>query len=145
MAETGGNRAGRHLESLISVTHPNVLVVDDERLIRWSVAETLADSGYDVTEAADARSALQAISAPGVRTDAVLLDLSLPDSQDLTVLSKIRALSPETPVILMTAHGTDDVCEDARRRGAFMTLHKPFDMSALPRVVAAAVASTRVH
>ena len=122
-----------------------MLVVDDERLIRWSVAETLADSGYDVTEAADARSALQAISAPGVRTDAVLLDLSLPDSQDLTVLSAIRALSPETPIILMTAHGTDDVCEDARRRGAFMTLHKPFDMSELAPVVAAAVASTRVH
>ena len=140
-----GGGDGRHLESALSVSHPNVLVVDDERLIRWSVAETLADSGYDVTEAADARSALQAIAAPGVRTDAVLLDLSLPDSQDLTVLSAIRALSPETPVILMTAHGTEDLCEEARHRGAFMTLHKPFDMSELPTVVAAAVASTRVQ
>jgi two-component system, NtrC family, nitrogen regulation response regulator NtrX len=126
------------------VSHPTVLVVDDEPLTRWSLSETLADSGYEVTEAADARSALRAIAIPGTRTDAVLLDLSLPDSQDLTVLSAIRALSPETPVILMTAHGTDEVFDEARTRGAFMTLDKPFDMLALPPLVAAAVASSRV-
>lgn len=127
------------------MSHPSVLVVDDEPLTRWSVSETLADCGYAVREAADAQAALRALAIPGARTDAVLLDLCLPDSRDLTVLSAIRALSPETPVILMTAHGTDDLVEDARTRGAFMTLHKPFDMSALPPVVAAAVASSCVH
>jgi DNA-binding NtrC family response regulator len=129
----------------LDVSLPTVLVVDDEPLIRWSVAETLADSGYAVTQATDAQAALRAIAAPGTRTDAVLLDLWLPDSQDLSVLSAIRAISPETPVILMTARGTDEVFEEARTRGAFMTLHKPFDMAALPPLVAAAVASARVH
>jgi len=138
-------RSGRHLESADDVSLPTVLVVDDEPLIRWSVSETLADSGYEVTEAADAQSALRAIAIPGTRTDAVLLDLSLPDSQDLRVLSAIRTMSPETPVILMTAHGTDDVVAEARTRGAFMTLHKPFDMSALPPLVAAAVAASGIH
>jgi DNA-binding NtrC family response regulator len=127
------------------VSHPTILVVDDEALTRWSVSETLVDSGYLVTEAADAETALRAIGAAGIRTDAVLLDLCLPDSQDLAVLSAIRSISPATPVILMTAHGTDEVCEEARTRGAFMTLHKPFDMAELPPVVAAAVASARVH
>ena len=127
------------------MSSPTVLVVDDEPLIRWSVSQTLADSGYQVTEAADARSALRAMAAPGVRADAVLLDLCLPDSQDLTILSAIRALSPATPVILMTAHGTDDLSEEARTRGAFMTLHKPFDMSELPPLVEAAISSSRVH
>jgi len=129
------------IELQTAVRYPTVLIVDDEPLTRWSVSETLADSGYDVTEAADAQSALRAIAIPGGRTDAVLLDLCLPDSRDLTLLSQIRAISPETPVILMTAHGTDDVIEEARICGAFMTLHKPFDMSALPPLVAAAVAS----
>jgi len=127
------------------MSSPTVLVVDDEPLIRWSVAETLADSGYRVKEAGDARSALQAIAVPGAETDAVLLDLWLPDSQNLTVLSAIRGLSPTTPVILMTAHGTDDLCAEARARGAFMTLDKPFDMSVLPPLVEAAVASSRAH
>lgn len=127
------------------MNHPSVLVVDDEPLTRWSVSETLADNGYAVREAADAQAALRALAIPGARTDAVLLDLCLPDSKDLTVLSAIRALSPETPVILMTAHATEDVVEEARTRGAFTTLHKPFDMSALPPVVAEAVASSYVN
>jgi DNA-binding NtrC family response regulator len=137
--------AGRNLELILDMSLPTVLVVDDEPLIRWSVTETLADSGYDVTQANDAQAALRVIAVPGTRTDAVLLDLWLPDSQDLSVLSAIRTISPETPVILMTARGTDDVFEEARARGAFMTLHKPFDMAALPPLVAAAVASSRVH
>jgi DNA-binding NtrC family response regulator len=127
------------------MSSPTVLIVDDEPLIRWSVAETLADSGYRVKEAGDARSALQTMAVPGAQTDAVLLDLWLPDSQNLTVLSAIRDMSPTTPVILMTAHGTEDLCEEARARGAFMMLHKPFDMSVLPPLVEVAVASSRPH
>jgi DNA-binding NtrC family response regulator len=125
------------------MSSPTVLVVDDEPLIRWSVAETLMDSGYRVKEAGDARSALQAMAVPGTQTDAVLLDLWLPDSQNLAVLSAIRDMSPTTPVIVMTAHGTDDLSEEARSKGAFMMLHKPFDMSVLPPLVEAAVASSR--
>jgi len=117
-----------------------VLVVDDEPLTRWSVSETLRDSGYDVTEAADAQSALRSVAAPDHRTDVVVLDLWLPDSADLNVLAAIRAICPRTPVILMTAHGTDEVFRQARASGAFMTLHKPFDMSELPSFIEAALA-----
>lgn len=113
---------------------PRVLVVDDEALVRWSVAETLAAQGYEVTEAGDAASAIRTFSAPVV-TDVVLLDLRLPDSDDLRVLSMMRRLSPATPVILMTAYGSPEILAEARRIGAFSVVNKPFDMRDLGPLV----------
>ena len=110
---------------------PRVLVVDDEALIRWSVAETLGDQGWQVTEAADAQSAMVAFPDVAAARGLVFLDLRLPDSDDLRVLASMRRLSPQTPVILMTAHGTPDVAEAARALGAFAVLDKPFDMAEL--------------
>lgn len=118
-------------------TTPTVLVVDDEPLARWSVCETLGESGYAVTQAGDALQALSAIRAAGA--DVVLLDLRLPDSNDLAVLSAMRRLSPTTKIILMTSYGSQKLSDDARSRGAFGVLDKPFDMSALPPLVAKAL------
>ena len=110
---------------------PRVLVVDDEALIRWSVAETLGDQGWQVTEAANAQSAMVAFPDIAAASGLVFLDLRLPDSDDLHVLAAMRRLSPHTPVILMTAHGTPDLAEAARALGAFAVLDKPFDMGEL--------------
>jgi DNA-binding NtrC family response regulator len=120
---------------------PTILVVDDEPLVRWCISETLHDSGYRVTEAGDAASALRALAAPRSPTDAVLLDLRLPDSDDLGVLSAMHALSPAMPIILMTAHGSDELFDEARERGAFASLHKPFEMDDLSPLVARALAA----
>lgn len=119
---------------------PRVLVVDDEALVRWSVAETLAAQGYDVTEAGDAASAIRTFSAPVV-TDVVLLDLRLPDSDDLRVLSMMRRLSPATPVILMTAYGSPEILAEARRLGAFSVVIKPFEMYELAPLVERALSA----
>src|SRR6266545_2516829 len=84
-----------------------ILVVDDERLVRWAIAETLGEKGYHVSEAADAESARRAIlTAPA--PDLVLLDLRLPDSDDLELASLIQAHAPKTPIVLMTAYGTPE-------------------------------------
>ena len=120
-------------------TTPTVLVVDDEPLVRWSVCETLAGSGYAVTQAGDALQALTAVKATGA--DVVLLDTRLPDSAGLGVVSVIRRLSPATKIILMTSFGSDALNNEARSRGAFGVLDKPFDMSALPALVAKALAA----
>ena len=120
---------------------PTVLVVDDEPLARWCVAETLRDSGYRVTQAGDALSALAALNGNGVTADLVLLDLRLPDSSDLGVLSMMRRLSPKTPVILMTAYGSEALSAEARKRGAYAVIDKPFDMSVLAPLVATAIDS----
>ena len=110
---------------------PRVLVVDDEALLRWSVAETLGDRGWQATEAADAQSAMGAFPDIAAASGLVFLDLRLPDSDDLHVLAAMRRLSPQTPVILMTAHGTADLADAARALGAFAVLDKPFDMAEL--------------
>jgi CheY-like chemotaxis protein len=118
---------------------PTVLVVDDEPLVRWSVAETLVDSGYAVTQAGDALQALESVKA--APADVVLLDVWLPDSTDLGLVSVMRRLSPESKIILMTAYGSKALNEEARSRGAFGVLDKPFDMSMLPTLVAEALAA----
>ena len=124
------------------VSHPTILFVDDEPLARWSVSETLRDSGYGVVEAGDAVSAIRAISIPGPAADLVLLDFSLPDSHDLSLLTAMHALRPATPIILMTAYGTDELFEEARQRGATASVHKPFEMDELSPLVARALAAS---
>jgi DNA-binding NtrC family response regulator len=112
------------------------LVVDDERLIRWSLAETLSDGGFTVAEAEDGKAAVRALTAGAALPDVVLLDFRLPDSNDLNLLSRIISLVPNGRVILMTAYGTPELASAALERGAFKVLHKPFEMQDVTALVA---------
>jgi two-component system response regulator AtoC len=112
-----------------------VLVVDDEPLIRWSLAETFEARGYEVVEAGDGRGALLAIGDRSGAFDVVLLDFRLPDSNDLNLLATLRVLAPATPIILMTAFGTPEVAEQALELGAFRVVSKPFAVSDIAMLV----------
>ena len=117
-----------------------ILVVDDEPLIRWAVREGLESAGYRVLEAGSAREALAELGgAPHV--DVALLDIRLPDSDDLALLKRVRRDAPSCRVIMMTAHGTPELLAEAIRAGAFATLSKPFDMTGMIDVVRAAGAA----
>jgi DNA-binding NtrC family response regulator len=105
-----------------------VLVVDDEPLIRWSLAEALGARGYDVVEKGDARGACTAVLDTAIDFDVVVLDYRLPDSDDLSLLASIRRYSPRSRVILMTAFGTSELVRDALNLGAFRVVGKPFDV-----------------
>ncbi len=123
-----------------SPTMAPILVVDDESLIRWSLAESLEAEGFTVLEAASAGEALACLDKQhdiGV----VLLDLKLPDSNDLSLLRRLRRLAPSSRVVLMTAHGTADILEEAIRAGAFRAVGKPFDMQDMVAIVRDAVAA----
>lgn len=115
-----------------------VLVVDDEPLIRWALAETLGDRGYEVVEAGDARAALQAVADAADPFDVVVLDFRLPDSNDLTLLSRILQFDPAPQVIMMTAHGSQELTEKALRRGAYRVVNKPFEMAQVAALVSQA-------
>lgn len=115
-----------------------VLVVDDEALIRWSVTETLTGLGMTVDQAVDAASTLSAIDAAGWRFDVIVLDLRLPDMDDLTLLMKIRRRVPDAAVVLMTAFGTPEIVTAAYDLGVVNVLNKPFELDELSRVVKAA-------
>jgi len=118
-----------------------ILVVDDESLIRWSLVETLSDSGNEVVAVPDAQNAVQVVRDAVVPFDVVLLDFRLPDSHDLTLLSRLRRLSPGTRIILMTAYGTPEMSQEALDLGAYCVLDKPFEMNALSPLVVKAHAS----
>ena len=120
-----------------------VLVVEDESLIRWSIAETLARTGHTVIEADNAESAIRALKEMSQPVDVVLLDYRLPDSNDLTLLATLRRLLPHTPVVMMTAYGTEDVIGGALDLGAYDVLDKPFDMQDLEPMLLQAYAETR--
>ena len=112
------------------------LIVDDEPLIRWAIAETLRADGYDVEEAGDADSTLHALVDDPDAFDLVLLDLRLPDCCDLSLLETVRRLVPGATVVLMTAFGTPEIRERARGLGAAGVLDKPFDVEGLAGLVA---------
>jgi two-component system, NtrC family, response regulator len=118
-----------------------VLIVDDEALIRWSLAESLEAAGFGVVEAGTAREALACLSEHPADVLVALLDLKLPDSSDLGLLRRVRKVAPECQVILMTAHGTPEILDEARRAGAFSTLSKPFDMGRIVGIVRDAAAA----
>ena len=112
-----------------------MLVVEDESLIRWSIAETLAHEGHTVVEASDATTAVQALTETREPIDVVLLDYRLPDSSDLGLLAEVRRLRPDSAVVMMTAYGTPEVTKGALDLGAYRVLNKPFDMHGLEALV----------
>ena len=120
-----------------------ILVVDDEKLIRWSVSERLTRTGYQVSAAETGEQALEMISA--APPDVMLLDVRLPGIDGLATLQRALALSPELVVMMMSAHSTVDVAVDAMKHGAVDFLVKPFPLQALDAAVerALAAAATR--
>ena len=121
-----------------------VLVVEDELLIRWAIAETLGHAGHTVIKAEDGATAVQALADSAEPVDAVLLDYRLPDSDDLTLLASIRRLSPRSRVSLMTAYSSPEVMKGALALGATLcVLPKPFEMHDLEPLLVNACGSSR--
>ena len=115
---------------------PHVLVVDDEFLMRWSVAETLSAEGYAVREAGDGETALRAMVDPRWPVDVVVLDYRLPDTRDLDLLCEMRRVGPGCPIILMTADAEPGLERRALALGARCVIGKPFEMSDLASLIA---------
>jgi DNA-binding NtrC family response regulator len=122
-------------------TLPSILVVDDEALIRWSVAETLGERGYDVTEAGDARMALAAVDRAAEPFDVVLLDYRLPDSSDLRLLATLKKRMPGSQIIVMTAYSSPELAQGAMALGAFRVITKPFEVDNLAALIGQAHAA----
>jgi DNA-binding NtrC family response regulator len=100
-----------------------VLIADDEKNIRSSLATTFQLEGHEVETVEDGAEAVAAVERGGI--DLVLLDLQMPNVDGIAALRRLRELGHETPVIFLTAHGTIERAVEAVRLGAFDFVEKP--------------------
>ncbi len=120
-----------------------VLVVDDEKLIRWSVAERLQRNGYEVASAETGEQALELLAA--MPPDLMLLDVRLPGIDGVETLQRALGLHPGLAVLMMSAHSTVDIAVEAMKQGAVDFLVKPFPFQALDQAVERAIAASRTR
>ncbi len=115
------------------LTGLDILIVEDESLLRKQIAAHLETLGAEVTGVGTLQAARQALSESSV--DFALLDVNLPDGRGTALLAE-KAFSPSTGVIVMTADGGVAGAVEAMRLGALDYLVKPFDVDELPLVLA---------
>jgi two-component system, NtrC family, nitrogen regulation response regulator GlnG len=116
-----------------------ILIVDDEEAISWSLRKAFERQGHRVGVAASAEAAFDV--AAKIRPDVVVLDVRLPGMDGLAALGRLREITREAPVIVVTAHGNLSTAVRAVEGGAFDYLAKPFDLAQALDAVARALAS----
>lgn len=117
-----------------------ILIVDDEKLIRWSIQERLTREGYVVDEAEDAKTAI--FLSKKNPYDLVLLDMRLPDISGMELLHQFRDMYPDLPVIVITAYSSISNAVEAMKEGARDYISKPFDMDILALTVRRVLSTT---
>lgn len=110
---------------------PTILLVDDDAGVRFALSEVLVERGYRVICASSGPQALTSLDG----VDVVVTDFSMPGMDGLELVSQIVARAPSLPVILLTAHGSENLVRIASSRGACSCLSKPFDIDDVARVI----------
>src|SRR5262247_838085 len=110
-----------------------ILIVDDERTLRFSLGEWARDAGFFPLEAASESEALERLRDHEV--DVVVLDLKLADEDGMQVLRRLREVDPVLPVVMLTGHGTVEHAVRATRLGAYDFVLKPPDLEHLEVVL----------
>src|SRR3989442_7528022 len=120
-----------------------ILVVDDEAGVRASLTGILGDEGYQVEPVDSGEAALAALE--GRRFDLLLLDVWLPRMDGLEALSRVRALDPEVPVVVISGHGSIETAVKAVRMGAQDFVEKPLSLEKTLVVVRNALRQRRLE
>ena len=104
-----------------------VLIVDDEPALTFALAEVLEARGYDVRTADSGSAALAALGDGSGEFDVVVSDYAMPELDGLQLLERVIAFDASLPVILLTAHGSEQLAVRALKQGAHDYVTKPFD------------------
>ena len=120
-----------------------IVIAEDDEDLAFVLREALIRNQYEVEIAPTAGALLDRLRAGAY--DLVLLDVKLPDMDGLDALPKCRELAPETPIIVMTAHGTRQIAMEAITRGAYDFFTKPLKMAEFQVVVARALDRRRLQ
>ncbi|MFQ5487179.1 MAG: response regulator, partial [Gammaproteobacteria bacterium] len=122
-------------------SNEQVWVIDDDRSIRWVLEKALSKIPMDVTSFPSASGILERLKDE--QPDALIVDIRMPGMDGLTLMERIKALYPELPVIIMTAHSDLDSAIAAYEGGAFEYLPKPFDVEEAADLVKRAIKQHR--
>ena len=104
-----------------------ILIVDDETPIRRTLRDILEFEGYEVDEAVDGLDCVAKVQKE--KYDVVIMDIKMPKMDGIEALERLQILSPETPVIMVSGHGTIDTAVEAVKKGAFDFISKPPDLN----------------
>ncbi len=107
----------------------DILIIDDERAIRKTLAEILGFEGYKIEEASDGEEGLKKFSEKNY--DAVLCDIKMPKLDGIEFLDKAKAMNNDVPIIMISGHGNIETAVDAVKKGAFDYISKPPDLNRL--------------
>ncbi len=120
-----------------------VLIVDDEKLVRWSIRQKVESQEFAALEAETGGEAIRLFQEH--MPDLVTLDVQLPDTNGLQVLIDMKKLAPAVPVIMVTAHGAISDAVKALQIGAYDYLEKPIDFSRLLHSFSHALETTELR
>jgi two-component system response regulator AtoC len=120
-----------------------ILIVDDEKLLRWSIRDRLLQEDYRVEEAASGAEAGPILQRGTI--DLAIFDFQLPDTDGIRLLEEARLSDPSLPAILMTAYATVDSAVRAMKLGANDYLPKPVDLDQLAHTVRRALETTALR
>jgi two-component system nitrogen regulation response regulator GlnG len=121
---------------------PTLLLIDDEPAIQHAVRKAFHPPEYHTVTARTAAEGLGRLAAD--RPDVVVLDVHLPDADNLQAFDRVKAADARVPVVLVTGHGTTDLAIEAMKRGAFEYLLKPLRYDRLKEVIDRAAATSRL-
>jgi len=110
-----------------------ILIVDDDRAMRMALSESLESCGYSLETAENGHDALGLFSQGNF--DLVVTDMRMPGMTGIEVLRGVKNMSPETPVILITAYGTVGTAVEAMKEGAAEFIMKPFSLEDIESAV----------
>jgi two-component system response regulator AtoC len=120
-----------------------ILITEDDEDLAFVIREALTRQGYEAEVAPTAATLLEKLKAGSY--DLILLDVRLPDMDGLDAIPRCRDLAPETPIIVMTAHGTRQIAMNAITRGAYDFFTKPLKMPEFQVVVSRALDRRRLQ
>ncbi len=114
-----------------------ILVIDDESIMRDAVRDAMRRAGHEVDAFADGAEAME--HAAGKKFHLVISDLKMPGMDGEAVLERVKQISPDLPVILITAHGTVESAVAVMKKGAYDYIQKPFELEELELLAARAL------
>ena len=113
----------------------NILVIDDEQIMRDGCSRILSKDGWSVLTAENGKQGLNEIQACPEKIDVILLDLMMPGMSGMEVLDQVRAIDPNLLVIVITGYATVESAVEAMKKGAYDFIPKPFTPDQLRIVV----------